>query len=57
MGLALAGLLIWLLTRWNIKHKTAERRASQLDDDPSMAGRDANRAGDYFNNSKDGMLL
>ena len=50
-GLAVASLFIWLLRRWNRKRKVEKLRAGQLDDDPSMAGKDANRAGDYF--SKD----
>ncbi|KAL9127910.1 MAG: hypothetical protein Q9217_003296 [Psora testacea] len=50
-GLAIAMVLILVFMKWERKRKVAELRAGQFDDDPSMAGKDANRAGDYF--SKD----
>ena len=43
--------LIWLAVLWNRRRHVAVIRQGQFDDDPSMAGRDANRAGEYF--SKD----
>ncbi|KAL9100148.1 MAG: hypothetical protein Q9163_004449 [Psora crenata] len=54
-GIALAAFCIWVFLR-KTKDKTARLRAGQTDDDPSMAGKDANRAGEYFSKD-DGMYL
>ena len=50
-GLCIAVGLIWLAILWNRRRHMTVIRERQFDDDPSMAGRDANRAGEYF--SKD----
>ena len=47
-GILIAVGLIWLFVYWNRQRTVAAMREGQIDDDPSMAGRDANRAGEYF---------
>ena len=48
VGILIAIGLIWFLLSWNGRRAAIIVRQRQIDDDPSMAGRDANRAGEYF---------
>ena len=57
VGLGVLILLVWLAIWWWRRRRAQVLRAQQFDDDPSMAGRDANKAGEYFRDQAEGPWL